>query len=56
MVNEAWKTAICFDLMLYIHSKQLRSCWDGQLLNHIVPGKPTRGSLSVFSAHSFARN
>ena len=26
-----------FDLMLYIHGKQLRSCWDGQLLNHTVP-------------------
>ena len=22
-----------FDLMLYVHGKQLRSCWDGQLLN-----------------------
>ena len=26
-----------FDLMLNVHSKQLRSCWDGQLLNHTVP-------------------
>ena len=28
-----------FDLMLYVHSKQLRSCWDGHLLNHTVPGQ-----------------
>ena len=26
-----------FDLMLYIHGKQLRSFQDGQLLNHTVP-------------------
>ena len=28
-----------FDLMLYFHGKQLRSCWDGQLPNHTVPGQ-----------------
>ena len=28
-----------FDLMLYIQGKQLRSCHDGQLLNHTVPGQ-----------------
>ena len=34
---------IClFDLMLNGHSKQLRSCWDGQLLNHTVPGQASR--------------
>ena len=39
-----------FDLMLYVHGKQLRSCWDGHLLNH------TGGILPVSSAHSFASN
>ena len=43
----------CFyDLLFYIHGKQLRSCWDGQLLNNTVPG----GSLPVFSIHSFSSN
>ena len=28
-----------FDLMLYVHGKQLRSCWDGQLLNQPVPAQ-----------------
>ena len=30
-----------FDLLLYVQSNQLRSCWDGQLvvLNHTVPGQ-----------------
>ena len=28
-----------FDLMLDVHGKQLRSCWDSQLLNHTVPGQ-----------------
>ena len=28
-----------FDLMLFIHGKQLRSFWDCQFLNHIVPTK-----------------
>ena len=27
------------DLMLYVHSKQLRSCCNGQLLNHTFPGQ-----------------
>ena len=26
-----------FDLLLYVYDKQLRSCRDGQFLNHIVP-------------------
>ena len=45
-----------FDLMLYIHGKQLRSCWDGQLLHHTVPGQAFAGSLPVLSAHSFTSN
>ena len=28
-----------FDLLLYIHSKQLRSCQDSHLLNDTVPGQ-----------------
>ena len=28
-----------FDLMPYVHGKQLRIFWDGQLLNHTVPAQ-----------------
>ena len=35
-----------FDLMLYIHGKQLRSCLDGQLLNHTVPGQASQGQFT----------
>ena len=28
--------------MLYVHGKQLRSCWDSQLLNHTVPGQASQ--------------
>ena len=35
-----------FDLLHHIHSKQLRSCQDGQLLNHTVPGQASRRQLS----------
>ena len=32
------RSDVClFDLMLYVNGKQLRSCPDGQLLNHTVP-------------------
>ena len=50
--------AFClFDLLLYVHSKQLRSCLDGQLLiTTLFLGKPTRGSQLISSAHSFASN
>ena len=44
-----------FDLMLYDNGKQLRSCRDGQLLNHTVPVQ-VEGSLSVLSAHYFPSN
>ena len=27
---------------LHVNGKQLRSCWDGQLLNHTVPGQASR--------------
>ena len=36
----------------YVHGKHLRSCRDGQLLNHIVHGQAFRGSLPI----SFANN
>ena len=35
-------TCFLFDLMLYVRGKQLRSCRDGQLLNHTVPGQVSR--------------
>ena len=38
--------------MRYIHSKQLRSCSDGQL----SLSKPPRGCLPVLSVHSFVIN
>ena len=39
---------VLFDLMLYVHDKQLRSCLDGQLLNHTVPGHvPWRQFTSI---------
>ena len=33
---------VLFDFMLYVHGKQLRSCWDCQLLNHTVPGQASQ--------------
>ena len=35
-----------FDLMLYVHGKQLRSCRDDQLLNHTSPGQASRKKLT----------
>ena len=33
-------SCVClFDLLLYVHGKQLRSCYDDQCLNHTVPGQ-----------------
>ena len=45
-VGQAMKTQIrrslklmgFVDLLLYVHGKQLRSCWNGQLLNHKLVG------------------
>ena len=35
-------------LLLYVHSKQLRSCQNGQFLNHTVPGQASqRQSTSI---------
>ena len=33
-----------FDVLLYVHGKQLVSCWDSQLLFHTVPGQVSVGS------------
>ena len=32
--------------MLYIYGKQLRKCWDGQLLNHTCYGQVTRSQFT----------
>ena len=32
--------------MLYIYGKQLRECWDGQLLNHTFPGQVNRSQFT----------
>ena len=45
-----------FDSLLYVHSKQFRSCRDGQLLSHTVSGQVTGKSLQVFGTNSFADN
>ena len=47
----AYRLDFClFDLLLYVHGKQLRSF----TYNDTVPGQgPHRGSLPVFCAHSF---
>ena len=45
---------ICFELMLYVHGKQLRSCCYSQLLNHAVPGQASWRHFT--SGHSFASN
>ena len=37
---------LCFDLLLYVHGKQLVSCRDSQLLNHTVPGQVSRRQLT----------
>ena len=50
------KSFCLFDLMIYVHGKQLRSCWEGQYLTTLFQGKPPGGSLPVLSAHSFTSN
>ena len=35
-----------FDLFLYVHGEQLRSCREGQLLNHTVSGQASREQLT----------
>ena len=43
-----FQSKFLFDLMLYLHSKQLRSCWDGQLLNKgTVPGQAYHYSVHI---------
>ena len=46
---------VLFDLMLYIYGKQLRSCWDGQLPNHTVPGQASQGHFTSVKCPSFCR-
>ena len=36
-----------FDLMLNVHGKQLRSCRDGQLLNHTVLGQASGRKFTI---------
>ena len=43
-----------FDLLLNFHDKHLRSCGDGWLLTHTIPGQAFRSR--VFGARSFASN
>ena len=43
-------------MLLDVHSKQLRSCWDSSYFTSLFLGKPPGGSLPVLSAHSFASN
>ena len=46
---------VLFDLVLYVHGKQLRSFWDGQLLNDTIPVQASwRQFTSVFSTQSLA--
>ena len=42
-----------FDLMLYVHGKQLRSCWDGQLPNHTVPGQAFQRQFTIIKCPIF---
>ena len=47
---------LCFvsllDLMLYVHGKQLSSCWAVSYFTILFLGMPPAGSLPVLSAHS----
>ena len=46
-----------FDLMLYVHCQQLRSCQEGQLLSHtVLGGKTPAVSLLVLGIHSYNSN
>ena len=40
-------------LMLYIHGKQLKSRWDGQLLNHTVPGQASHRQFTSIKCPFF---
>ena len=46
-------SACLFDLMLYVQGKQLRSCWDGQLLNHTVPGQASQRQFTSIKCPFF---
>ena len=42
-----------FDLLLYIHGKQLRSCPEGHLLSHTVPGQASRRQFTSIKCPFF---
>ena len=43
-----------FDLMLYVHGKQL-SCRDHQLLNHTVPGQASQKQFTSIKSPLFCQ-
>ena len=47
--------ACLFDLMLYVHGKQLRSCWDAPLLYHTVPGQASRRQFASIKCPFFRK-
>ena len=57
--NKEWYSEqlmfVLFDLMLYVHGKQLRSCWDGQLLNQTVPRQASQRLFTSIKCPFFAR-
>ena len=44
-----------FDLMLYVHGKQLRSCRDSQLLNQAVPGQASQRQFTSIKRSFFCK-
>ena len=40
---------LCFDLLLYVHGKQLGSCRDSPLLNRTVPRQVSRRQFTSIS-------
>ena len=57
MKTSPFKTCfVClFDVMLYVHGKQLRSCWDGQLVFHSVPGQASRKQFTSIKCPLFRK-
>ena len=42
-----------FELMLHVHGKQLRSCWEGQLVNYTVPGQASQRQFTSIKCPFF---
>ena len=42
-----------FELLLYVHGKQLRSCREGQLLNYTVPGQVSQRQFTSIKCPFF---